>query len=589
MKPGSRWLMMFFSLVALIMVANSAVQAQSKRRKRTTRNSKRSNAFKDRLRKMQERLQADKAELERILRNQERIIQQQNEQLKQTRQAGSVNTSEVSDKLEEFGDRLTALEEDLDNVLGVQDRLIDKINQDRLNWSGAYRMVVNNFHLVDKSIDPLNIQYLDVVLDDFGQPVFDPVTGSLLTVPVPYQKDIDAWYGGAWVHRVRLTVSYDITENLRFYGQLGIFKYLNEFKDSPTDLDMHANRYPRDQALRFERAYIDWFITDWLVLTAGRVASPEGPPAELKENTIRNATWGVQMVEADMETIMLTIHLSRFMERTYLRLFYIPFGVHEDFSLNDDTLLFKEAGIKPMHAWGAMLEMKLPYLGDNLWQFGYVHVNKFRPRPQKIRIPGLEEPITPAEPTGQNLGQYVQLNTMFEAKDIFGTNLDCFAAYTLTILQPTAHRMVYYIPFSLPVKQGDVVISQVEGINKREIGLASYDNESSSTSIGQMFYVGARYTLPISKDYSPRFGFEINHGTKYHIPWASPSELLVNRLATKGWAWEAYYIQQLIPERLFIRFGYIHLLRNYTGLYIGPTYKADQSITNAYVLIDATW
>lgn len=582
MRLGQSGATMVMILLALIMVSTSAVQAQqSKRKRRPTRRSKQTNA-------LLKRLQAEKDDLERILRNQERIINQQNEQLKKTPRLSSADKSDVSDKLEEFDDRLTALEEDLDNVLGVQDRLIDKINQDKLHWSGAYRIAMNNFHLIDTSVDSLNIEYLNVVLDDFGQPVYDPVTGSYLTEPVPHKRNIDAWYAGTWVHRVRLTISYDITENLRFYGQLGVFKYLNEFKDIATELDMHSARYPRDQSLRFERAYLDWFITDWLVFTAGRVASPEGPPAELKENTVRNATWGVQMVEAEIEALLLTIHLSRFIERSYLRLFYIPFGVHGDFSLNDDTLLFKEEGILPMHAWGAMLEMKFPNLGDNLWQLGWVHVLKFRPRPQEIRVEGVEGRIKPSAPTGQNLGQYIQLNTLFEAKNVFGTNVDCFAAYTLTVLQPTDDRMVYHIPFSLPVKQDGVVIAQAEGVSEYQVGLASYNN-SSDTTFGHMVYLGVRYTPDWFGDYTPKFGFEINHGSRYHIPWASPSELLVNRLATKGWAWETYYIQQLIPDSLFVRIGFVQLLRDYTGLYIGPTPKSEQNIVNAYFLLDATW
>lgn len=60
-----------------------------------------------------------------------------------------------------------------------------------------------------------------------------------------------------------------------------------------------------------------------------------------------------------------------------------------------------------------------------------------------------------------------------------------------------------------------------------------------------------------------RLGFELNRSTKYHIAWATPSDLLVNKPATKGWAFEGYDTQQLIPEHLFARLGVRHVIREY--------------------------
>lgn len=535
----------------------------------------------ERLRRVRERLRRDQRELDAILEQRRRRAE---------RDAGALQRLER--QLADLDERLGYLEEDFEGVLGVQDRLLQRTERDRLQWSASYRVVVNNFHLVDDTADTVT-SHLELVLDDYGQPLTDPATGDPLLRPVTRQRprNIDAWYGSQWLNRLRLTMTWNATENLRFYGQIGVFKYFNELKSHPTTLDMHSNRYPRDPTLRIERAYFDWFVTDWLVLTAGRVASPEGPPAELKENTVRNATWGVQMVEAELEAVLVTLHLSRYLPGTYLRLFYVPFANHTDFTLNDDRSLFRDGGIDPMHAWGAVFELRIPELGDNLVQLGFVNVPQFRPRDIPIEVPGLDEPIEPDEPSGQDLGAYWMATGLVEFKDIGGSGLDLFAGYTMSILKPEADRMVYQVPVELPVvhptsgEQVDVY----SGRQRIETGLASYEEGSGSTNLGHMFYAGFRFTLPWLDAYAPRFGAEMNRGSKYHINWNSPSDLLVNRLGTKGWAWEVYYIQQLIPEHLFARLGYLQLIREYEGLYIGPTTAVDQTIDNAYLLLEARW
>jgi hypothetical protein len=422
-------------------------------------------------------------------------------------------------------------------------------------------------------------------------PVTDPATGGPLAVPVYARapQNVDKWYSNTWVNRLRLTMTWEITENLRFYGQAVVFKYLNDIKNNPVTLDMHTTRYPRDTTLRLERFYIDWFITDWLALSAGRITAAEGPPAEIKENSPRMSTWGVQLVEAEMETVNLTFHLKRLLEGTTLRVYYMPFTSHTDFTLNDDLKVFEDPGIDPMHAFGSMLELKLPGLGDNLLQAAFVIVPEFRPRNIPILYPGIADPIYPIAPTSQNLGFYLESCALVELKDIAGSGLDFFASYTLTVLKPTAGRMRYQLPFTVPVINPTTgqQVSTTQPVY--ETGLASFEEGAGTTNLGHMVYTGVRYSFPWSPEYASRLGFEFNRGTKYHISWSSMSDLLVNKYATKGNALEVYWIQQLMGESLFARLGYVTLMREYQGLYIGPTTKIDQTVSNLYLLLDARW
>lgn len=488
--------------------------------------------------------------------------------------------------ISDLEERVGWMEEDMEHVLGVQDTMTSKLQKDKLNWSGDLRITANNFHLTDKTrvkgIDTIDY----IVLGSNGETT--PVYSNA-------RRNVSEWYPYNWTNRMRLEASYDVGENLRFYTRLVLFKHFNDFRPEPTTLDMHQSRYPKDSGLRIERAYFDWFITDWLVFTAGRASAPEGPPAELKENTERSATWGVQMVEAEMEIAMLTFHMSRILEGTYLRVFYIPFTPHVNPSLSDDLTLFTDGGFPPMNAFGYLLEFSLPGLGDNLWQFGGVLVPKFGARNLPFYVNDEIGSVYPSDVTGNNLGFYANLNTLLEVRDLMGIGLDLFAAYAMTYLNPTDNRQVYTVPLGetkIPVRN-EAGVELPEAFWPDEVplatGLASYEQGAGSKNLGHMIYAGFRYTMPFGNQYAPKIGSEFNWGSKYHISWSSPSDLLVNKLATKGTVFEAYYIQQLVPDHLFARLGYIQLNREYQGLYIGPTTALDQTVRNVYLLVDMSW
>ncbi|RME27788.1 MAG: DUF3373 family protein [Deltaproteobacteria bacterium] len=559
------------------------------------------------LERIRRRLDAARKEVEYTLRKYRRERASRGVELKLEKLEGlAEQMKRLSEQLEhrpaeqggnqELSNRLDQVEDDIENMLGTQDKLIETIKKDRLNWSGGFRVTANSFHFIDRSTESVPVR-LDLVLDDYGQPIYDPSTGSLLVTPVyeQRQRNIDKWYGSNWVERLFLSMYYDITDNLRFYARLAVLKYMNELKPQSPTLDMHSTRYPRDPTLRIERAYIDWFITDWLVFSTGRIASPEGPPAELKEDTTRSATWGVQMVEAEMETAMFTIHFDTFidgLDNFNLRLFYMPYTTHTDFQLSDHTRLFKhEPGFEEMHVFGGMFELTVPGAGNNIVQLGAAYIPAFPPRNVPIYIPELDKSIPPTGSTSDTLGEYAMFTSLLEFTDIAKSGLDLFLAYHMTVLKPTDGRIVYDIPVELPVYHpvtgptGTVF----QGTSRLEIGLASYEEGPGTTNFGHLIYTGLRWTLPFWQKYRTRVGAEFNWGSKYHVAWSSPSDLLVNRLSTKGIAWEVYLIQELVPGNMFTRIGFLELRRDYDGLYLGPTLDIDQTIRNFYVLVDAHW
>jgi hypothetical protein len=394
--------------------------------------------------------------------------------------------------------RLDQIDSDIETILGEQDKIKTKMKENRLQWSGSLRLTNNNYHFKDKYYHLTGVTALGGLYFDDKNPI-----------------RTDRSYGSAWVSRLRLTMAYEMTEKLRFYGQIVGYKYFNLTKSNAYLLDMVQTRYPLDSGLRVERAYFDWFITNWLVFSAGRIASPEGPPAELKENAERNATWGVQVVEAAMDAVMATFNLSSLIDSTYLRLSYLPYGNFGD-AHNNDNGIFSNDGFKDMHVFVLLYEMKIPGLGSNVFQLGCSYVPVFGPRNNAIFINNdtlegfgfnakPDQPIFPEKNTPEkknlpnNLGSYTSINAMLEVKNIAGIGLDLFGAYALTILNPTYRYMTYNVPYNTAdnlqlVLGKDLAIPYPLDYVPVPIGLASSDDAKKGPHHGEFVFVGIRYS-----------------------------------------------------------------------------------------------
>ncbi|MBN2719376.1 MAG: DUF3373 family protein [Deltaproteobacteria bacterium] len=508
---------------------------------------------------------------------------------------GETDAAPTREEYDELRERLDMMEGDIERLIGQQDKLTEKSLLDRLNWSGSYRFNTNFYHLTDKSFDAYPT-HLEVVIGPQG-PVLGP-DGRYATEAIPAgYRNRKEWLSPSWTHRLKLAMTYDFGESLRFYSQLGVYKYFNETLNTIGLIDHGSNAYPRDNAFRLERVYFDWFVSDWLAFSIGRIASPDGPPTELRENQNRRSGWGVQMVNATIDTIMATVYLR---DKMYLRTFYSPFGTHMDFAVNNDVSLFDDQGLDILHSWGALFETAIPKMEDSIFQLGFMHIPKFSPRDIDIVPPGTDLLLSPGEPTGQNLGSFLQASTLLLMKNLFDIGLDIFASYNLTMAKPTDSRMVYEYPVDLniinpttgepqlnPATNQPIVASEMQEL---QIGLVSFDDKNpTATHFGHAVYGGLRYTPPLSENYPTRFGAEVNWGTRYHVAWSHPNDQLLNKLGNKGLAFEGYVIQQMVPKHLFCRVGYMELKRSYVGSFVGPTSAVDQRIRSIYFLVDLSW
>jgi hypothetical protein len=442
------------------------------------------------------------------------------------------------------------------------DRLETAASLQRLQWSAEYRTIVSSF------------KYHGPSPDGARNPDFSPRT-------------VDLSNAEQWLHRVRLNVRAEPIESLRFTGRLTMYKRFGSNTATPFPQDSSETRIPRDNGLRLERAWLDWFVTKWLALSVGRISYTDGPPNELKDNrTQPDATWGMQMVDGEYDTADVTVRVG---ERFLARGFYASWA----FPRQDDlfsNFLFLNNGTDNLRIVGGNFDARLKELGAFV-QLGAFVVPEFRPFSIPIPSPSPSPNPTNAPPPFNggylfpssmpaSLGSYSNFSVLAMFKNIASSGLDLFASGAIGILDPNGAAIAYPLG--------------PNGAAAPLMTLASADADDHTT---YFFFGGGRYTMPFGEALAPKLGFEFNHGSRYMISFAAPTSNLTNKLANRGNAYEGYYIQP-INEHLFLRLSYSYIDTQYSGGFFGPSARlfpplggtapaVDQHLHTLSLLLDA--
>jgi len=436
------------------------------------------------------------------------------------------------------------------------DELEDRLDQvekrsllDRVQLGGEYRTILNSVFYKGPGTDPYDPDPMNPAV---GRPI--------------EQKNAEIWS-----HRLRLSMMAEPISSVRVTARLVMYKLFGDQDAAPFVQDSYTTRLPRDAAARFDQAWIDWFVTDWLAFSAGRIAYTEGNPAELRENsTVRRATWGLHMVDGEYDTVNVTLNLSSVLDGWYARLFYASW-------FNDDDLdvfggfPFLSSGTNNLRIFGANMDFKIPGLGHNFVQLGYYVVPKFRPFylpiPDPGFVPGDDYTHAPAPLNGSllfpshmpdSMGAYQNISMLLEFYDIGELGLDFFVSGSVGFLEPNGQGIAYDIP-------SDPTNPQSPRTRFPFLFLSSQGDSGTTYFV----YAGMRYTLPIEALNGTKLGFEFNHGSRYHISFATQQDNLLTKLATRGSAYEGYLIVP-VNKYLFVRGSYLFIDSKYGGGFFGP-------------------
>jgi len=438
---------------------------------------------------------------------------------------------------ESVGARLDEIEERLDVVE-------KKSILDRINWGAEYRTVLNVF----RYNGPTSNAY------DLTDPT-NPLSRRFITRTT---KEV-------WSHRLRLRLKAEPIPSLRFTARMVMYRHFGDGDAPPFIQDSMSSRVPRDSGGRFDQVWVDWFLLGGVALSAGRIAYTEGNPNELRENsTTRRATWGLHMVDGEYETVNLTVDTGRLVRESHARLFYASW-----FFDNDDDAFggfpFLSSGTENLRIIGGNVELAIPKLGRNFVQIGYYAVPRFRPFTVPIPDPAFDPTKdythAPSFLNGSllfpsklpdSLGSYQNVSMLVEFYDMFGAGIDMFASGALGFLSPNGKGIEYELQMGPNLRQS---IPFLFLASQGDDGLTGF------------FYAGARYTLPVRL--RPKLGFEFNWGSRYMISFATQTDQLLTKLATRGKAYEAYAILPVNPH-IFLRLTYLFIDNDYQTGFFGP-------------------
>lgn len=400
----------------------------------------------------------------------------------------------------------------------------------RIEWSGDYRTTLSSFWYHGASPD--------------GNPYAPPVV-------------IDDRNQEQWLHRVRLMLKATPSARFRFRGRMAVFKRFGTNTATPSPQDFSESRIPRDTGIRMDRFWLDWFIAPKLALSIGRISYSDGSPAELRENLAQpDATWGLTMVDGEYETVDLTYQPS---SKVLVRGFYASWA----FPRTDDVFssnLFLNSKVDNLRIIGGNADFTVP-AARMFAQLGAYYVPKFRP----FSIP-LPNPMPPPNPSNapppldgslvfpsslpDSLGRYGNVSLLVMFRDLRG--IDLFVGGALGFLRPNGESIGYPLA--------------PDGSTVPVLQLAGADPGADRTT--KFLHTGGRWTAPVGGIHAPKLGFEFNYGSRYMISFAQPTDTLTNKLANRGSAYEAYYIQP-IDERSFVRMSWLYIDTEYTGGFFG--------------------
>ena len=432
-----------------------------------------------------------------------------------------------------YGQSAEVLNERLSDVEQRLDEVEKRSILDKIYLSGEYRTIFNSY-------------IYNSTTDTNGE---DQVTEEL------------------WSHRLRVNLVAEPVKSVRVTARLAMYKHFGD-NDGPAFVpDFERSRLPRDTVARFDQAWLDWFITDWLAISGGRIAYSGGPPADLQNNNpTRQATWGTSIVDGEYDTVNLTIKLPG--PDTYIRLFYTSFL----FDSADDDLPFLDDGTESLRVVGGNVEWSVPALGRNLFQFSYLIVPRWTLFPSAITDPGYDADADFRNAPGalaasnifpsklpDSLGTWQNISGLIILYDLFESGLDIFVSGSVGLINSSGEGVEYEIP-----------ISDEPGAPRASTPLLFFaGTEEDGQVITTFLYTGFRYELPLEALNRPKVGVEFNMGSRFLISLQQATDRLVSKLETRGYAVEGYALFPM-NESLFVRLGYLHIQRDFGFTFAGP-------------------
>ncbi len=366
-----------------------------------------------------------------------------------------------------------------------------------------------------------------------------------------------------WRTKLQVNMNSEISDTLQFSGRLSMYKNWGDSTSRNVFNDSMQGRKPDDSKVYAERAYIDWTLNPKsevpITMTLGRQPSTDGPSHQIKEDTARKGTYSALAFDGAADGIVFTADLDKYISSSYLRVAYGTPNVQDNvagftYSGADNK------GFKNTRVAGIFYDTSFESLNfKNLIQTYFVKGQDLNANPA---LGGNDTNVGDLSLAGISIGGMNIANKW-----------DLFLQYAHVWLEPNGNT------FDMSSMGGSPTT-----------GLLS-DSASTQDKTGNALWLGTRYTI----NDKWKVGAEYNKGSKNWFSFTTGTNDPLNKLATRGEAYELYTIYK-INKFANLRLGYTQIDYEYTGSqsHLGAPQKitsalgqnAIKSVQNSYLVFN---
>lgn len=381
-----------------------------------------------------------------------------------------------------------------------------------------------------------------------------------------------------WTNRFRLNMRVKATENVEFKARLAMYKAWG----TPTTIrgaganglgqvfpmwDGNSTRNPSDNALRVDRAFVNWNNIGgapvWFSI--GRRPTTDGPPSQIRMGADSRLATPVAYMDWPFDGISAGYAYRWGSEAMGTGRIRFCYGRGFEDGLESDTAnQYNDMDFGGL-SWDVMKK------GDRFVNFqSFLALNVFN-------YPDFQDPVInqmatmPMDQGGY--GDRMQLGNILHTSAVYQDKIadfNFFAVGGWSQTQPNDNGM-----FNDVIGMGAAGQMAAQGMSQQQIagalsmmGLEATPNTSSEN--GYSVFVGARYDIDAI---GLKLGLEYNYGSEYWIAMSpGHDDIYQGKLATRGSVYEVYGIYDLPTgdaiskyAKTFIRFGWQHYEYDYSG------------------------
>jgi hypothetical protein len=478
----------------------------------------------------------------------------------------ALDKEDISKKLEELTQKNEQIQKEMESLKKqLQELKTDKSTQDE-------KIAAQGEKLQETAEKTKGLSRFDVWGDfrfkvDSIHAKFDDFTGFKWNTAAYRLKQYESFNADddtLMTNRLRFNLKAKAAEDVDFTGRFIMYKIWGSESSTPlgangfmpqntVSFDGNAAHRPQDNAMRVDRAYVNWYEPFGFPgnVSIGRRPSAGGPPLNLKEGIGRDGVPAGLGIDYAFDGLVVLYKPEIEMLPGFKTRLCIGKGFES--GLRDDNI----NNLKDSVFAGFNFD-----LYDNKETGTLVEFQIFR----AFNVNDLPENAT------ANIGGVDHVTGLYMTRT---ADVDWFISSGLSITHP-ADMSGWGIPVDW---NGDGTLGA--GDTYYPGGLLSDSGSNAAGHSGYALYAGFR--APYGKS---KFGMEYNYGSKYWVNFTSASDdIFGSKLAARGHVAEAYWMYELTKEpvwklsKVLFRLGYQRYIFEYggSGLLLGEPKKLDEN------------